>query len=467
MNIKFVIFDFDGVFTDGKCYFNDKTINKFYNIKDGMALKLLRDLKIKTGLISSYSSNKNLLLNNFDIDKEIASHLKFDYKFIGEGSKIEILDNWLQEMNITYDNIAYIGDDINDIDIIKVAKFSACPNDAIDECKKHVDFICERGGGEGCVREFVEKIVHKDKIKNNKILEEINTEFKFQINNFDILKIVELSEMLETTTGNILLCGVGKSGNIAKHCCDLLKCVSLKAYYLDIINQVHGDIGALTDSDILLMFSNSGNTNELVNLIPNFKKKGIKIVGICSNSNSKFFNLCDLNIVTPFKNEISGNIDKIPTNSFMSHLIFTIVLISLLKSRICITTYKENHSSGNISKELLTIKDVLIQEFPKIIINDEITHNGIELTNVLLVMTSLKIGCCFFITNDNKLIGILTDGDIRRFLLKNDSKNITVNDINKNYYYESDLDKYLKYCKNVAFIPIINNKNNIIGIIKN
>lgn len=74
MNIKFAVFDFDGVFTDGKCYFNNETINKFYNIKDGMALKLLRDVNIKTGLISSYSSNKNLLLNNIDIDKEIATH---------------------------------------------------------------------------------------------------------------------------------------------------------------------------------------------------------------------------------------------------------------------------------------------------------------------------------------------------------------------------------------------------------
>ena len=74
MNIKFAVFDFDGVFTDGKCYFNNETINKFYNSKDGMALKLLRDVNIKTGLISSYSSNKNLLLNNIDIDKEIATH---------------------------------------------------------------------------------------------------------------------------------------------------------------------------------------------------------------------------------------------------------------------------------------------------------------------------------------------------------------------------------------------------------
>ena len=88
MNIKLVIFDFDGVFTDGKCYFDtNSNIKKYYNIKDGMGLKILKDHEIKTGLISSYSTDNNILLNELDVNEAIVSHLKFNFKYIGKERK--------------------------------------------------------------------------------------------------------------------------------------------------------------------------------------------------------------------------------------------------------------------------------------------------------------------------------------------------------------------------------------------
>lgn len=458
--IKLVVFDYDGVFSNGTIIFNEKDeILKSYNIKDGKGLSLLKENKMKIGLLSNFNGNKTLKMNELSI-KNFKEHLKFDYLYIGSQNKIEILDLWKSELNIDYNEIAYIGDDINDISILEKVGLSGCPNDAINECKKVVDIICNKKGGEGCVREFCEKVLEK---KENNILKEIKNEFLYQIQNFNLDEINNLAKLINECNGNIYFCGVGKSGNIAKHCCDLLKCISIKSFYFDLLNSTHGDIGTLKNNDLILMFSNSGNTIELVNLIPLFKEIGIKTIGICCNKDSKFKDLCDYIIITPFENEISGIIDKIPTNSFMSHLLFSNILVSILKNRINLNKYRQNHLAGNIGKNLLKIKDVLINDFPKIVFKEKIL-----LHEVLLKMTDFKIGCFFFIEQNNYLIGILTDGDIRRLLIEDENKKyINLGDINQNFHYESNLNKFVySINKKYNYIPIL--ENNIIkGIIKN
>ena len=464
MNIKFVIFDFDGVFTDGKCYFDEKSkIKKYYNVKDGMGIKLLKDNEIKTGLISSYSTDKNIFLNELDVNKAMITHLNFDFTYIGHEKKINILNSWMKELNINYDNLAYIGDDINDIEILKLVKFSACPNDAVNECKQIVNYICENKGGDGCVREFVDKIINNQNPITITIIDEIKKEFNYQIENFNLEKINNLCEIIKNIEGNIYFCGVGKSGNIAKHCCDLLKCISFPSFYLDVLNSTHGDIGTLTNKDIILMFSNSGNTIEIINIIPILKNIGTKTVGICCKEESEFKELCDLNIILPFKNEITGKIDKIPTNSCMSQLTFCNILVSSLKNNISLDKYKENHLSGNIGNNLLKVKDVLITEYPKIILKKEI-----KLLEALIAMTKFQIGCCFFVDNNDKLLGILTDGDIRRLFITNKEINkIILDDINYNFYFETNLNKFLSEVnKKFNIIPIIIN-DKIVGIISN
>tara|TARA_B100000401_G_scaffold435621_1_gene377643 strand:- start:2705 stop:4063 length:1359 start_codon:yes stop_codon:yes gene_type:complete len=450
--IKFVVFDFDGVFTDGKVYFDCQgNIQKYYNIKDGTGIKLLIEKNIEVGVISGYKDNIS--------QRKILEHLNIKYISFNSISKLDILNKWCQYLNIKLEEVAYMGDDINDLEIINNVKFSGCPNDAIKEIINNVDFISQKKGGEGCIREFVDKIINNS--QKLSIIYEIKKEFNYQINNFNLNEIIELSKIIKNIDGNIYFCGIGKSGNIAKHCCDLLKCISLPSFYLDILNSTHGDIGTLTNKDIILMFSNSGNTKELVDIIPLFKNIGIKIIGICCNQNSKFKELSYINIITPFKSEISGEINKIPTNSCMSHLIFSNILVSILKKNISLEQYKENHFAGNIGKNLLKVKDVLIKEYPKIILKDKININ-----NILLEMTKYKIGCCFFVNNENNFIGIITDGDIRRLLLTNKLQDINIKNINKKYYSIEDDNKYLSEINYKSiFIPVLKN-NKILGIFR-
>lgn len=157
-HIKFAVFHFDGVFSDGKFYFNNQDIiSKSYNAKDAYGLTLLKNNNIKCGMIT----------NDKIVSIEHTPHIynRLDIVSIGEDRpKLEILNEWLKEYNFSLNEVAYIGDDLLDIEILKSVGFSACPNDAVEDVKKIVNFISTKNGGEGAVREFVEQIIEKNKL---------------------------------------------------------------------------------------------------------------------------------------------------------------------------------------------------------------------------------------------------------------------------------------------------------------
>lgn len=156
--IKLVIFDFDGVFTNGKVYFdNSGNIQKYYNVKDGVGIKLLKEKDINIGVISGYSHNNS--------QKEILKHLKIRFISLESNNKLDIVEEWCNKLNITLNNVAYMGDDINDIPVMNKVLLSGCPKDSCKECIDSCAFISSRGGGEGCVREFCELILKTIKRK--------------------------------------------------------------------------------------------------------------------------------------------------------------------------------------------------------------------------------------------------------------------------------------------------------------
>ena len=150
--IKFLIVDVDGVMTDGGIYFAESgdELRKF-NARDGIALTELQNIGIKAGLLSS-GIRQNTVLNR-------AKSLKIDHVYVGRESKKDIMIRWCNELNITPQNVAYIGDDLNDLDIIAEVGLSACPSDAIKEVKQKVNLILTQPGGNGCVREFIDNFL--------------------------------------------------------------------------------------------------------------------------------------------------------------------------------------------------------------------------------------------------------------------------------------------------------------------
>lgn len=145
--IKLACFDFDGVFTDGQIYFNnDNEISKSYNVKDGMGIKLLQKKGIQIGILSNWPNNI--------ATKKICDHLEISFMKIGKFNKIDVLNKWIKEMDIDMNSVSYMGDDINDIQILKSVKYSACPNDAHPSIIKYCKYKTKNYGGKGAVREF-------------------------------------------------------------------------------------------------------------------------------------------------------------------------------------------------------------------------------------------------------------------------------------------------------------------------
>jgi len=154
--IKMLIVDVDGTLTDGGVYVdeNGKESKKF-NVKDGIGMMELIKNGVEIGIISN-SERGGAILSR-------AKYLGIKHIYIGDDPKQKVLENWIISKNIALEDIAFIGDDINDLGIINMVKFSACPKDAVDEIKKKVSFILNTCGGDGCVREFSDLYLRKNK----------------------------------------------------------------------------------------------------------------------------------------------------------------------------------------------------------------------------------------------------------------------------------------------------------------
>lgn len=150
-DIKLVVLDVDGTLTDGKIYMDNNGIEtKAFNVKDGMAIakggKYGLEFAIITGRESKIVENRAKELGIKEIHQKVSN-------------KIEVLNDILNRYNLVYDNVAYMGDDINDIPAMLKAGFNGVPADSCPDIMEYADFRSTRNGGEGAVREFVEFIM--------------------------------------------------------------------------------------------------------------------------------------------------------------------------------------------------------------------------------------------------------------------------------------------------------------------
>lgn len=152
--VKFVCFDFDGTFTDCQFYVSSSGEHmKAYNGKDSYAIKMLKDRGVKTAILTGHNSS------TFDHILQFNHFNKVDFFEKGSHNKVEVLDKWRKELGIQWSEIAYIGDDLIDLECMKKVGLAGCPNDAIPEVKAICVFKSQRDGGRGAVREFVDYLI--------------------------------------------------------------------------------------------------------------------------------------------------------------------------------------------------------------------------------------------------------------------------------------------------------------------
>ena len=229
----------------------------------------------------------------------------------------------------------------------------------------------------------------------------------------DLSKAEKVLELMEACKGSLFFSGVGKSGIIAEKLAMTMISIGTKAFYLPPTNALHGDIGILGKEDLFIFLSKSGETKELLSLLPFVKQRGVQTLAWVSRSSSSLAKRCDYSMILPLKRELCP-FNLAPTTSAVIQLVFGDVLaVALMKRKsFSLTEYAKNHPAGSIGSELTNrVSDVMIQgsDLP-------ICYEKDRLKDVLVELTNKRCGCLIVVNKQSKIQGIFTDGDLRRAL---------------------------------------------------
>ncbi|MCK8824279.1 KpsF/GutQ family sugar-phosphate isomerase [Fuchsiella alkaliacetigena] len=224
---------------------------------------------------------------------------------------------------------------------------------------------------------------------------------------------VELVEVILDCPGRIIMTGIGKSGLIAKKLAATLASTGTPSFFLHPSEAIHGDLGMVTAKDIVVALSNSGETEEVIEILPVIKRIGAQVIALTGNTNSTLAENADYFLDTSVKREACP-LGLVPTASTTATLALGDALaVALLKARgFKPEDFALYHPGGSLGKKLLLkVKDVMhVRERNPVVERDSL------LKEVLFTMTSTQMGAASIIDDNGKLIGIITDGDVRRSL---------------------------------------------------
>lgn len=229
----------------------------------------------------------------------------------------------------------------------------------------------------------------------------------------DCAQAEQFVSLCQKTKGLLILTGVGKSGLVAEKIAMTLVSTGTRALYLPPTNVLHGDLGIFTSDDLLICLSKSGETEELLGLIPFIRKKGTPMAAVVSNADSKLAKLADCFICLPVEKELCP-FDLAPTTSTAIQLIFgdALAIALMVAKDVSLAQYASNHPAGSIGKKTALTAEDLMWKDEKI----PLALGSRKLEEVLQEFTDKKAGCLIVADSENKFEGIFTDGDLRRSL---------------------------------------------------
>ena len=207
----------------------------------------------------------------------------------------------------------------------------------------------------------------------------------------------------------VVLCGVGKSGLIASKIAATLSSVGTPSFSLSASDSSHGDLGSVTKKDILIIISNSGQTNELKNVIQFANRNKILLIGIVSKKDSTLYKASDIKLLIP---QVKESGDIVPTSSTTVQLaIGDALAISTMKyKKFDKFDFKKIHPAGNLGAQLKTVEDIMLIEKKIPFVNEDLI-----MKKALKVLSYKKLGVLIIQNKQKKTVGIITDGQVRRF----------------------------------------------------
>jgi len=280
---------------------------------------------------------------------------------------------------------------------------------------------------------------------------------------------VNVINLIAESKGKLIISGVGKSGLIGQKISATLSSTGTPSFFLNPTEAYHGDLGVVEKNDILLFISNSGESDEVLKLIPFLKNNGNKIISFSGNPNSTLVKNSDINLNIGIENEACP-LKLAPTSSTTATLVMGDALaVGLMKIKnFQEMNFAKFHPGGSLGKQLLLkVQDVMKKD------NLPVATPETSSKEIISIISQGMLGIVVVIEN-NKICGVITDGDIRRTMEKQENNffNLVAKDMmSKNpKIIPVDLKiveaKKIMHQFKISSIPVVDNKNKLIGIVQ-
>lgn len=291
----------------------------------------------------------------------------------------------------------------------------------------------------------------------------------------DYNEVIKAVELIQGCQSKLVISGVGKSGIIGKKIGATFTSLGVTSVFLHPLEALHGDLGIVSANDVVIMISNSGETAELLEILPYIKNRAKAIISIVGRENSKLASLSDVVLLGKVDKEVCP-LNILPTASATVALVIGDLLAVLLMQAKSLTKedFAINHPAGALGKRLtLKVEHIMHHgsDLPKI------SHDAL-LLDALKELNRISLGCVCVLDENDYLLGIITDGDIRRLFsshLFSELEHLKIYDIMirepliispKTLAYEALNIMENNRRKPVSVLPVVNDKNVCVGVVR-
>lgn len=255
---------------------------------------------------------------------------------------------------------------------------------------------------------------------SEQIIEKVRNVFDIEIQELERVKnfldekeLEKVINVLNECNGKVVLCGMGKPGHIGRKISATMSSMGISSFFLHPAEAQHGDLGTLSQDDVIIIISNSGETAEVCKMLPNIKMIGTPIIAMTSYSNSTLAQFADYIIELPVITEAT-NLKLAPTSSTTAELVVGDALATILSSMKKFK--KENfalyHPAGALGRKLTTRVEDLMYTDEK----NPVIETGNTLKSAIYVMSKTGLGAVSVIDKEGRLCGLITDGDLKRYM---------------------------------------------------
>lgn len=224
---------------------------------------------------------------------------------------------------------------------------------------------------------------------------------------------IDAVDLLSKKKGHVILSGIGKPGHVCAKIAATMASTGTPAFFLHPAEASHGDLGMISDDDTLFVFSWSGNTQELVPMLEYANRFGIDVIGVTSNPDSLLASSSKITLILPKIDEATPSKLAPTTSTTMMLALGDAVSVCLLKRKeFNREAFKKLHPGGSLGRKLLKVQDLMHTNTP-VVQEDDL------MKSVLVEMTAKSFGCACVVDKMNKIVGVITDGDLRRNIFVN------------------------------------------------